>query len=143
MTWINRIAWAESFEQFFADFADCFKRKEARSAAGAYSRGLLAEIERKNCWQIAERLGYEDPQQLQRLINENKWDEDEVCRLSRKQTDSRLGFRPGIGVLDESGFVKGGAKSAGVGRQYCGRLGTVETCQVGVCRGDVAPLGYA
>ena len=82
MALINSPAWAESFEQFFADFADCFKRQESRSAAAAYIRGLLAEVERKNCWQIAERMGYDHPQQLQRLMNEYKWDSDEVYQRS-------------------------------------------------------------
>ena len=55
----------------------------------------------------------------------------------------RLGYAPGIGVIDESGFGKWGDKSAGVGRQYCGRAGKVENCQVGVYLGYVTPTGAA
>ncbi len=61
----------------------------------------------------------------------------------RQGTNERLGYDPGIGVLDESGFMKWGDKSAGVGHQYCGRLGKVENCQVGVFLGYVAPTGAA
>lgn len=55
----------------------------------------------------------------------------------------RLGYDPGIGVLDESGFVKKGDQSVGVGRQYCGRVGKVENCQVGVFLSYATPLGAA
>src|SRR5215467_1887267 len=135
-------AWANAFEQFLAEFADCFKRERTRSCATAYIRGLLANVERKNCWQIAERMGQADPQQTQRLLYEAKWAADDVCQRLRNQVVVRLGYEPGIGVLDESGFVKRGDKSAGVGRQYCGRLGKVENCQVGVFLGYIAPMGY-
>jgi len=136
-------AWADAFEEFFADFADCFQRERTRACAADYIRGLLAEVERKNCWQIAEWMGQADPQQTQRLMYEAKWDADEVCQRLRGKVVVRLGYQPGVGVIDESGFVKRGEKSAGVGRQYGGRLGKVEHCQVGVFLGYVAPLGYA
>jgi SRSO17 transposase len=61
----------------------------------------------------------------------------------RQVTIAQIGYDPGVGVLDESGFVKWGQKSAGVARQYCGRLGKVDTCQVGVYLAYVAPTGAA
>jgi SRSO17 transposase len=83
------------------------------------------------------------PQAMQRLLYQAHWDSDLACRLLRRKVVARLGYAPGVGVIDESAFVKHGDKSAGVGRQYCGRLGKVENCQVGVFLGYVAPLGYA
>jgi SRSO17 transposase len=88
-------------------------------------------------------MGHSDPLSMQRLMYEAKWDADVVVQRVRTKAVARLGYQPGVGVLDESGFVKRGDKSAGVGRQYCGRLGKVENCQVGVFLGYIAPLGYA
>src|SRR5215470_1370330 len=139
----NQKAWASSFQDFWSDFAKCFKREEARAAAEKYVRGLLAEVERKNCWGLAEIMQERDPQAMQRLLYQAQWDADTLCRILRSKVIARLGYAPGVGVIDESGFVKRGDKSVGVGRQYCGRVGKVENCQVGVFLGYIAPLGYA
>ena len=136
-------AWSQSYEAFFEPFASLFQRSETRASVQQYVRGLLAEVKRKNSWQISERLGLATPHGLQRVLNEALWDYAEVRSQLRQRTHQRLGYEPGIGVLDESGFVKWGDKSAGVGRQYCGRLGKVENCQVGVFLGYVAPTGAA
>jgi SRSO17 transposase len=80
---------------------------------------------------------------LERLLNEGDWDADEVSQKLRELIKWQFGFTPGVGVIDESGFVKKGGASAGVARQYCGRLGKVENCQVGVFLGYVSPKGHA
>jgi SRSO17 transposase len=102
----------------------------------------MSDVRRKNGWQLAERLGMKSPLALQRLLNEATWDADEVLRVSRQLltqagTGDELGIG-GVGVVDESSFIKKGAHSAGVKRQYCGRLGKVENCQVGVFLGFVS-----
>ena len=124
--------WAKSFADYLAPFGKYFKRSESRSTAQRYVRGLLGEVGRKNCWQMAEKLGDGDPQALQRLLYEAAWDADAVCREMRQQVQAVLGYTPGVGVIDESGFIKKGTKSAGVQRQYCGRVGKIENCQRGV-----------
>src|SRR5579871_721446 len=139
----NQKAWASSFQEFWSDFSLCFKREEVRAAAQKYVRGLLAEAECKNCWGLAEIMQESDPQAMQRLLYQAHWDADALCKILRGKVIARLGYAPGVGVIDESGFVKRGDKSAGVGRQYCGRLGKVENCQVGVFLGYIAPAGYA
>jgi SRSO17 transposase len=141
MDFANSETWSESFEEVCRNFAECFKREETRQSAAAYRRGLLAEVERQNCWPMAERMGQADPQPMQRVLYEAHWDEDLACQKLRALVRPRVGYEPGIGVIDESGFVKRGDKSAGVGRQYCGRLGKVEHCQVGVFLGYIAPAG--
>ena len=130
-------------ETFLETFALCFPRREVRTNATRYVRGLLADVPRKNGWQLAEELGLSDPHALQRLLNEAKWDDREVRRQMRQSTIGQIGYNPGVGVLDESGFIKWGQKSAGVARQYCGRLGKVDNCQVGVYLAYVAPTGAA
>lgn len=143
MDFENSGAWTASLERFFANFAPLFQRSETRHSARLYVRGLLADIGRKNCWQLAEKLGLPDPHPLQRLLNEALWDANAVCRQLRQVVMAQLGYEPGIGVIDESGVVKKGEQSAGVSRQYCGRIGKVENCQVGVYLGYVTPHGAA
>jgi SRSO17 transposase len=130
-------------ETFLASFTSCFPRHEVRTNASRYMRGLLADVQRKNGWQLAEEVGLSDPHRLQRLLNEAKWDDAGVRRQMRQVTIAQIGYDPGVGVLDESGFMKWGQKSAGVARQYCGRLGKVDNCQVGVYLAYVAPTGAA
>ena len=126
------------------EFADCYRRAESRESGGLYVRGLLADkVARKNCWQLAEVVGLERPKPLERLLNEGDWEADEVCQRLRGLIKEQFSFVPGVGVIDESGFVKKGEESAGVARQYCGRLGKVENCQVGVFLGYVSPKGHA
>jgi SRSO17 transposase len=139
----NPAAWTNAFETFFASFAQFFQRSETRASVQLYLRGLLGNASRKNCWQLAESVGLPDPHQLQRVLNEAKWDADAVCQQLRAIVHETLGYEPGIGVIDESGVVKKGQKSAGVGRQYCGHVGKVENCQVGVYLGYVTPHGAA
>lgn len=139
----NPDAWSTSLETFFGYFAQFFQRSETRENAQRYMRGLLADVKRKNSWQLAEAMGLDDPHPLQRVLNEALWSTDDVLHQLRQITIQQLGYEPGIGVIDESGFVKWGDQSAGVARQYCGRLGKVENCQVGVFLGYVAPTGAA
>jgi SRSO17 transposase len=143
MDFENTDAWSEAFEEFFSHFAHEYGRSEVRESAKKYMRGLLAEVKRKNSWQLAEKMEMADPHPLQRLLNEAKWDADVVCRQLRVVVTEQMGSDAGIGVIDESGFVKKGDKSAGVARQWCGRLGKVENCQVGVFLGYVTPTGAA
>lgn len=136
-------SWEEAFGHFFNTFEKRFKRSESRQTAQNYVRGLLSEVKRKNCWQLAEKVGESDPQAMQRLLYDGKWDSQAVCQDMRKLIIDQMGYEPGVGVIDESGFVKKGEKSAGVHRQYCGHVGKVENCQVGVFLGYVSPQGHA
>jgi SRSO17 transposase len=136
-------AWAQSFEDYVEQFSPLFQRSETRQSVQHYLRGLLAEVKRKNTWQMAEVLELHDPHPLQRVLNEALWEAGAVRHQLRQVVIQQLGYKPGIGIIDESGFVKWGDKSAGVGPQYCGRLGKVENCQVGVYLGYVAPTGAA
>lgn len=143
MDFENPDAWLRSFEEFFEQFASTFQRSETRASVQQYIRGLLAEVKRKNSWQMSEKLGLSTAHGLQRVLNEALWEFTELLCQLRQGTHERRGYEPGIGVLDESGYVKWGDKSAGVARQYCGRLGKVENCQVGVFLGYVVPTGAA
>jgi SRSO17 transposase len=133
--------WSAEFESFQARFAPFFARSEPREAARRYLRGLLASVQRKNCWQMAEVVGQQDPQPMQRLLYSARWDEDGVRDELQRFVIERFGDKGGIGVIDETGFLKKGAKSVGVKRQYTGTAGKVENCQVGVFLTYFAPGG--
>jgi SRSO17 transposase len=139
----NSQAWQEAFATFMGPFGRFFKRREGRENAARYIRGLLADVKRKTCWQLAEVMGDAHPDGLQHLLYGGEWDADAVCQQLRKTVIEQMRYEPGIGVIDESGFVKKGQCSAGVKRQYCGRVGKIENCQVGVYLGYIAPHGHA
>jgi SRSO17 transposase len=120
-----------------------FKRAEARKRVGRYLRGLLAPVERKNGWQMAEELGDPNVHGVQRLLAEADWDEEAVREDLRDYVIEHLGEASGVLVVDETGFVKKGKKSAGVARQYSGTAGRRENSQVGVFLGYASPKGYA
>ena len=109
-----------------------FGRAEVRKRVGCYLQGLLAPVERKNGWQMAEELGDPDAHGVQRLLAEADWDEEAVRDELRAYVIEHLGEAGGILVVDETGFIKKGKKSAGVARQYSGTAGRRENSQVGV-----------
>jgi SRSO17 transposase len=120
-----------------------FRRSEVRKRVGRYLQGLFASVERKNGWQMAEELGEANAHGVQRLLEEADWDEEAVCDELRTYVIEQLGEPAGILVVDETGFVKKGKKSAGVARQYSGTAGRRENSQVGVFLLYASSKGYA
>jgi SRSO17 transposase len=125
-------AWVAGLDDLFALVASRFPRVEPRLKARAYVRGLLAPLAVKNSWTLAEAAGNKTPDKMQRLLNRASWDaagvRDDVCGYVARH----LGDAGGVLVVDETGFVKKGGRSAGVQRQYSGTAGRVENCQLGV-----------
>jgi SRSO17 transposase len=103
--------------------------------------GLLSPAERKNGWTLAEQAGDRSPDAMQRLLNHADWDADEVRDDLREYVVEHLGDDAAVLVIDETGFLKKGAKSAGVARQYSGTAGRIENCQIGVFLAYAAPAG--
>jgi hypothetical protein len=99
--------------------------------AEQYFRGLLAPIERKNGWTIAEFVGEKEPKAMQRFLNLAFWDADALRDLVCDYAIEHLNDPGGILVADPTGFAKKGRKSAGVQRQYSGTLGRIDNCQIG------------
>jgi len=130
-------AWAAGLAALHARIAPRFARSEPRERVLAYVRGLLAPLERKNSWTVAERAGEAIPDGMQRLLATAAWDAHAVRDDVAGYVVEHVGDSVGVLVVDETGFLKKGAKSAGVARQYSGTAGRVENCQVGVF------LGYA
>src|SRR5258705_9517871 len=124
--------WADELQALHARIAPRFERAEPRRRALAYLHGLLSHAERKNGWQLAEEAGEGTPDGMQRLLNASRWDVDAVRDDLVAYVREQLADPAAILVIDETGFLKKGTKSAGVQRQYSGTAGRRENCQVGV-----------
>src|SRR5215213_533605 len=129
--------WTDQLDDLCTRIAPRFGRIEPRRRARAYLQGLLAPLKRKNGWHLAEAAGDASPDGVQDFLSRVRWDADAVRDDLRAYVAERLGDPEAVLVLDETGFLKKGDKSAGVQRQYSGTAGRVENCQVGVF------LGYA
>jgi SRSO17 transposase len=122
--------WAKGLDELAGRLAPRFRRVEPRRRALAYLRGLLAPVERKNGWQLAEAAGDRTPDGVQDFLGRMRWDADAVRDDLRAYVVEHLGDTEGVLVLDETGFVKKGTRSAGVQRQYSGTAGRVENSDV-------------
>ena len=123
--------WAEEFESFHARFTHLFVRSESREQSKQYLRGLLSRVDRKNTWQMAEAVGDKIPDRMQRLLYRVQWDAEAARDILQQIVIETFGDSEGIGVIDETGFLKKGDRSVGVKRQYSGTAGKVENCQIG------------
>ena len=133
--------WAAGLEEVHVRIASRFSRSEPRERVGAYLRGLLAPLERKNGWTLAEQAGESSPDGMQRLLATADWDADRVRDDLRDYVVEHLGDPGAVLVVDETGFLKKGNRSAGVARQYSGTAGRIENCQIGVFLGYASPAG--
>ncbi|GII56033.1 transposase [Planotetraspora thailandica] len=135
--------WVAGLDALFARVAGRFGRVEPRRQARAYLTGLLAPVERKNGWQLAEAAGDATPDRMQRLLVSARWDARGVRADLRAYVVEALGHRDAVLIVDETGFIKKGTKSAGVQRQYSGTAGRIENCQLGVFLAYASPRGRA
>jgi SRSO17 transposase len=120
-----------------------FKRAEPRARVREYVSGLVAGLERKNGWTLAEHAGQVSPDGMQRLLRRADWDIDGVRDDVRAYVVEQLGDKDGVLIADDTGFLKKGTRSAGVQRQYSGTAGRTENCQVGVFLAYASRYGHA
>lgn len=138
----------EIFEQvmprlytFMQPFVRIFQGQAADQHAKTYVYGLLSSVERKNIESIAYRFG-QSRLPLQSFIGWDEWDDTPLRDELRGQVKTHLGQSDGVLVFDPSGFPKSGRESVGVARQWCGRLGKVDNCQVAIYLGYVSRKGH-
>jgi SRSO17 transposase len=124
--------WDREFRDLCGRLDGLFYRTDSRVHARHYVRGLIAPLERKNGWTIAEYSGDPEPKALQRLLNLSPWNADEARDLVRTYAMEHFADPRGVLIADPTGFAKKGSKSAGVQRQYSGTLGRIDNCQIGV-----------
>jgi SRSO17 transposase len=129
-------------EMFVEPFAAALQRTEQRDNASAYIAGLLSQAKRKNAESIAY-LHDQERQGLQKFVGQSEWDHQPLLQELARQVGTAIGTPNGVIVFDPSAFVKRGTESVGVKRQWCGRLGKTENCQVGVYLGYASPTEHA
>jgi len=120
-----------SLERFVEPFAACLVRSKQRELTQQYVAGLVSQVERKNVESIAYHHD-QDRQALQKFVGQYTWDHRPLIAELVRQVGAALGRDDAVLVFDPSGFPKKGTASVGVQRQWCGRLGKVDNCQVGV-----------
>src|SRR5919199_348252 len=135
-------AWTAAVAEVERRLAPYFARSEARQQALAYLRGLLSPVERKNSWQLAEVIGAANPYGFQHLLGRAAWDADKVRDELHSYIADYFSDNDAVVVIDETGFLKKGRRSAGVGRQYSGTAGRVENVQIGVFLTYASPRGH-
>src|SRR3954468_9469949 len=121
-------------ERFLDPFVKLLQRSEQGGHARTYAAGLLSDLQYKNVESIAY-LHDQEREPLQQFIGQSPWDHRPLLAELARQVGQQLGSPDGVLVFDPSAFAKKGTASAGVQRQWCGRLGKVENCQVGIYLG--------
>jgi SRSO17 transposase len=129
-------------ETFAQPFIATMPSPECQQYSRIYLAGLLSDLPRKNAEAIAYRNDL-DRQRIQEFIGYSDWDRDPMRVELARQVGREIGRPDGVIVFDPSAFPKKGTASVGVQRQWCGRLGKVENCQVGIYLGYVSEVAHA
>jgi SRSO17 transposase len=128
---------------FHEVFSDCFQRSESRGHFFRYMVGQFSELERKSIEPIALNVEDGNVRPMQRFISDAVWDDNKILNKYHSLVNEDLGTAHGVLIFDETGFIKKGNDSIGVSKQYCGSIGKVDNCQVGVFSAYASPFGYA
>jgi len=128
---------------FHEPFADFFQRSESREHFFNYMAGQFSPLERKSIEPIALAVKDGNVRAMQRFVSDAPWDDENMLTKYHSLINDDLGGPDGTLIFDESGFIKKGQDSIGVARQYCGNVGKVDNCQVGVFAAYASEHGYA
>ena len=135
--------WASSLREVKARMRGLFTQDRIAASAGLFLDGLLGDERRKTGWMRAKAAGDPGPWRQQALLGRGRWDADALCDIVRDYVVETLGADDAVLVIDETGFLKQGKASCGVGRQYTGSAGKLTNCQIGVFAADVSRHGHA
>jgi SRSO17 transposase len=133
----------EELGAFQALFHDCFAWSEPRTHFSDYMVGQWSQLDHKSIEPMALHVAGSTVRGLQRFLSDVQWDEEQMLWNYHQLVAEGMGEPDGVWMFDETSFVKKGHDSVGVARQYCGTLGKVENCQVGVFAGYASRQGYA
>ena len=133
---------ADRLTAFLQRYLPRFYRSEQRATAALVIRGRLGGLERKTSEPIAIEAGL-PRKPIQFFVGAGKWDDEAVMGELRQHVRQELADPNGVVIVDPSAFPKKGTESCGVDRQWCGRLGKVENCQLGVFLAYATEAGYA
>jgi SRSO17 transposase len=129
-------------ESFLRRYLPRFYRVEQHELARVVLQGKLSNLQRKTSEPIAYQAG-RPRKPVQHFVGAGCWDDEAVMSELRRHVAEELADDQAVLVLDPSAFPNSGADSCGVARQWCGRLGKVDNCQVGVFLAYVSPRGQA
>ena len=135
--------WASSLRHVKTRIRPLFTQDRVWASAGLFLDGLLGPERRKTSWMRAEAAGDPGPWRQQAILGRGRWDADALRDIVREYVVETLADQDGVLVLDETGFLKQGKASCGVGRQYTGSAGKITNCQIGVFAAYVSRHGHA
>ncbi|GAB2822430.1 hypothetical protein GCM10027073_61240 [Streptomyces chlorus] len=129
---IAQAAWGRLFGAAMDAIAGCLARRETRATAAEMITGLLAEVDPRNCWTLAQALGHPGPHRLQHLLSRARFDHDRAREEIARLVIHELAGQDVVLVADETGDAKSSTDCVGAGRQYSGAIKGVGLCQVAV-----------
>src|SRR5688500_6024089 len=135
--------WAASLRDVKARVRSLFTQERVAASAGLFLDGLLGEERRKTGWMRAEAAGDPGPWRQQAILGRGRWNADDLRDIVRDYALETLADDDAVLVIDETGFLKQGKASCGVGRQYTGSAGKITNCQIGVFACYVSRHGHA
>ena len=135
--------WASSLRDVKARIGPLFTQDRVAASAGLFLDGLLGDERRKTGWMRAEAAGDPGPWRQQAILGRGRWDADALRDIVRDYVLEALTDPDAVLVIDETGFLKQGKASCGVGRQYTGSAGKITNCQIGVFAAYVSRHGHA
>jgi SRSO17 transposase len=135
--------WCVELRQVKADLQSLFAHPSVATSAAAFLDGLLGPERRKTGWMRAEAAGDSGPWRQQAVLGRSHWDADALRDMVRDYALETLAAPGAVLVIDETGFLKQGLRSCGVGRQYTGSAGKITNCQIGVFAAYVSTKGCA
>jgi SRSO17 transposase len=135
--------WASSLRDVKARIRPLFTQERVAASAGQFLDGLLGPERRKTGWMRAEAAGDPGPWRQQGILGRGRWEADTLRDIVRDYALETLADPDAVLVIDETGFLKQGKASCGVGRQYTGSAGKITNCQVGVFAAYASRHGHA
>ena len=135
--------WASSLRDVKGRVRSLFTQERVAASAGLFLDGLLGEERRKTGWMRAEAAGDPGPWRQQAILGRGRWNADDLRDIVRDYALETLADDDAVLVIDETGFLKQGKASCGVGRQYTGSAGKITNCQIGVFACYVSRHGHA
>ena len=135
--------WASSLRDVKRRMRGLFTQERVAASAGLFLDGVLGDERRKTGWMRAEAAGDPGPWRQQAILGRGRWDADGLRDIVRDYVVEHLGAADAVLVIDETGFLKQGKASCGVGRQYTGSAGKITNCQIGVFAAYVSRHGHA
>jgi SRSO17 transposase len=135
--------WCVELRQVKADLKSLFAHPSVAASAATFLDGVLGPERRKTGWMRAEAAGDSGPWRQQAVLGRSHWDAEALRDMIRDYALETLASAGAVLVIDETGFLKQGQHSCGVGRQYTGSAGKITNCQIGVFAAYVSDKGCA